>query len=74
MHKNVLGQLVTPGLSIEKPTICMRCLLKPFLRDVTYGTIRGRCISIRIPPEEEDHQSPVFAGQVIRNFECIIEP
>ena len=37
------------------------------------GPMMGGCISIRIPPEKGCPQSSVFAGKVIRNFECIIE-
>ena len=72
MHKNVLVQLVTPRLSIAKLSITMSGLREADLRDVTYG-VMGACISIRIPPEKGNPQSPVFAVKVIRNFECIIE-
>ena len=73
MHKNVLVQLFTPRLSIAKLAMTLRiCMCVADLRDVTYGAV-GPCISIRIPPEEGHPQSPVFAGKVIRDFECIIE-
>ena len=72
MHKNVLVQLVTPRLSIAKLAMTLSFIREADLRDVTYGALE-KCISIRIPPGEVIPQSPVFAGQVIRNFECIIE-
>ena len=72
MLKNALAQLVTPSLSIAKLAMPLSGLREAYLRDVSYGAM-GTCISICILLEEEHPQPPVFAGKVIRNFECIIE-
>ena len=74
LQTNVLEQLITQRPSIaELVCIKLRCFGVVGLRAVSLIlVIMETCISISMPPEEGKEQY-LFAGQVIRNFECIIQ-